>query len=224
MIIGVSGFKSSGKDTVANYLVEKYNFKRISFADPLKDMVAELFDVDRRDLDNPKKKECSLVHCPVPATDGFTKMISEFMVREFRTIDEFPPDVGHVQVFDGILHTFINNWEPLYHTPRSLAILLGSSMRSGKASFWVDKAIFEAKKSNQNVVISDLRYRSECQQLTKEFGKDFITIRLNRFDSSPSTDPSELDLVGFNHDFEVENKGTQEELFRKIEEILNVYV
>lgn len=37
MIIGLSGYAQSGKDTVANILVEKHGFTRIAFADKLRE-------------------------------------------------------------------------------------------------------------------------------------------------------------------------------------------
>jgi hypothetical protein len=36
MIIGLSGWARTGKDTVANYLVEKHDFVKLSFADPMR--------------------------------------------------------------------------------------------------------------------------------------------------------------------------------------------
>lgn len=36
MIIGLSGYAQSGKDTVANYLVKNYGYTKISFADPIR--------------------------------------------------------------------------------------------------------------------------------------------------------------------------------------------
>jgi len=47
MIIGISGFIGSGKDTIANYLVNNYNFSRESFASTLKDIVSATFGWDR---------------------------------------------------------------------------------------------------------------------------------------------------------------------------------
>lgn len=38
-IIGLSGYAQSGKDTVGKYLIEKYGFKRISFADKLREVL-----------------------------------------------------------------------------------------------------------------------------------------------------------------------------------------
>ena len=42
MIIGLSGYAQSGKDTVANILVEKYGYKRIAFADPIRELLYEM--------------------------------------------------------------------------------------------------------------------------------------------------------------------------------------
>ena len=47
MIIGVCGFINSGKDTIADYLVNIHQFRRESFANTLKDAVANIFGWDR---------------------------------------------------------------------------------------------------------------------------------------------------------------------------------
>ena len=36
MIIGLSGYAQTGKDTIAEHLVEHYGFTRIAFADPIR--------------------------------------------------------------------------------------------------------------------------------------------------------------------------------------------
>ena len=51
MIVGVCGLIGSGKDTIASYLIEEHGYQKISFADKLKDSVAELFDWDREMLE-----------------------------------------------------------------------------------------------------------------------------------------------------------------------------
>ena len=43
MIVGICGLIGSGKDTVAEYLVEHHGFQHESFAGPLKDAVAAVF-------------------------------------------------------------------------------------------------------------------------------------------------------------------------------------
>ena len=47
MLIGLCGLIGSGKGTVADTLVEKHNFQKISFADKLKDGVASVFNWPR---------------------------------------------------------------------------------------------------------------------------------------------------------------------------------
>jgi len=47
MIIGFVGFIGSGKDTAADYLVNFHEFRRDSFANTLKDAVANVFGWDR---------------------------------------------------------------------------------------------------------------------------------------------------------------------------------
>ena len=47
MIIGVCGFIGTGKDTIADYLVNIHQFRRESFANTLKDAVSSVFSWDR---------------------------------------------------------------------------------------------------------------------------------------------------------------------------------
>lgn len=51
MIIGITGFIGSGKDTIADYLTTFHGYKRISFAGTLKDAVASVFGWDRELLE-----------------------------------------------------------------------------------------------------------------------------------------------------------------------------
>jgi len=56
MIIGLAGFISCGKGTVADYLVEEYGFHKIAYADRLKDTVATLFAWPRSMLEGNTKE------------------------------------------------------------------------------------------------------------------------------------------------------------------------
>lgn len=50
MIIGLAGYARSGKDTVAQVLVQHYGYTRRAFADPIRDMLYVLNPVMRNEL------------------------------------------------------------------------------------------------------------------------------------------------------------------------------
>lgn len=51
MIIGIAGYKGSGKDTAGSVLTEMFGFEKMSFAAPIKDLVADTFNLSRTMLD-----------------------------------------------------------------------------------------------------------------------------------------------------------------------------
>ena len=50
MLIAIHGFKQSGKDTLADLLVSEYGFKKIAFADKVKEVLHLLFGVPKEHL------------------------------------------------------------------------------------------------------------------------------------------------------------------------------
>ena len=46
MKLAITGEMGSGKTSIAKYLVEKYNFKKFSFADDVKLYATEIFDIN----------------------------------------------------------------------------------------------------------------------------------------------------------------------------------
>jgi len=56
MLIGLCGLIGSGKGTVADILVNEYDFTKISFADSLKNGIATIFDWDRSLLEGDTKE------------------------------------------------------------------------------------------------------------------------------------------------------------------------
>ena len=62
MIVGLVGWIGSGKNTVANILTEKHNFNPDSFAAPLKDATAQIFNWPRKTLEGDTDHSLSLIH------------------------------------------------------------------------------------------------------------------------------------------------------------------
>ena len=46
MLIGLVGQKGVGKDTFADYLIQEYTFEKTHFADPLKESIRHIFDLN----------------------------------------------------------------------------------------------------------------------------------------------------------------------------------
>jgi hypothetical protein len=57
MLIGLVGYKQSGKDTIANWLVENKGYTKRAFAQPIKEICSSLFGITEEQLYNPAKKE-----------------------------------------------------------------------------------------------------------------------------------------------------------------------
>ncbi len=230
-VVAISGWKRSGKDTAAEVLI-KEGYKRVGFADPLKDMVAEEYSIPRSYCDDPKFKESPLMHLPVSPKDDFTLNLSTLLFKEFRTADGLPvPE--YIIDGSGTFLGFMPNKGPfveggkavqLYWTPRALCILKGSVNRAVRSDYWVQAAIESIEidssrlddKQQTTFVISDLRYQSEMSQLKEAFGDNLITVRINRFDTCQSTDASERDLDNGRFDVVIDNKGTIEEFLQKV--------
>lgn len=194
-LLALSGYKGSGKSTVADYLVSAYGYTQISFAAKLKDLVAETYRVPREHLDSPTMKEQPILSLPAIPSDPFTQAIHH-MLRD--------------ELLSG------------YWTPRALCILEGSIKRSVNANFWIRDLLAEIQKNpNRSYVISDLRYKSEADIIKMQLPES-LTLRIERHLSVATTDPSERDLDDYKFDIRMSNKFTKrEDLYRTIDMIFS---
>jgi hypothetical protein len=215
-VIAISGWKRSGKDTSAEYLIKDYGYIRYGFADSLKDLVAEQYGIPRSYCDDPNFKEKPLLDYPVDTSDAFAEVIHRTLIKEFRTFEGDNPYTDFDDWYELLSHK-----KPLFWTPRALCILEGSVKRSANNGFWVQKVIRDIKEQDaRKAVISDLRYRSEVAQLREAFGDDLVTIRVNRFETSPSNDASERDLDKHEFDYTISNVGTVDDLQTELDIIM----
>lgn len=193
-VIALSGWKGSGKDTVADYLVREHGFIRVSFADALKEMVAQQYDVPLEYMHEPSKKEMPLHQYPVIPGDPFSEAIQQLLSAELRS--------G-------------------YWTPRALCILEGSIKRSVYSNYWVRTVVQQIQQApSQNYVVSDMRYVTEADTL-KLLLPNVVTCRVVRWATVDTQDPSErnLDTYVFNHTFD--NTGTRERLYDHVDGIVD---
>lgn len=242
-IFAVSGWKGSGKDMVADYLVRERGFKRVSFADKLKDIVAEQFDVPRTHLDSVQHKEAPILSMPVDPKDEYSRMINEYLYKQFRYADGGAPTgfryengkflgvrlmnvmeteiIGEQETIGEYVRKSVT--EQLYWTPRALAILEGSTKRSANSNYWVERAV-KNLDPDKNYVISDARFKNELAQLNISAPGAVVEVRINRFHDVNSTDASERDLDDYQFENVINNMQdqgvTREAVYAQVEAIL----
>ena len=186
MLIGICGLIGSGKDTVAERLVNEHSYKRDSFAKSLKDAVASMFNWDRDMLEGNTSESREWREKP----DTFW---SERFGREVtpRTIlQQFGTEVMRGQMYDGI---------------------------------WVDSCIGRYK--GQNTVISDTRFINELKTI-REYGGKIICVTRGGLPTKEDmkkrgAHQSEWDWLDSTFDFVIDNNGTKEELFAKVDLIIS---
>jgi len=83
-IILVNGLPRAGKDTFADYLVKYHNYKKLSFATALKDIIAKSFNITLDELDKFKNDNVNLIY---EETNGFNDNLLNFrdLLRRFGT-------------------------------------------------------------------------------------------------------------------------------------------
>lgn len=98
MIVGVCGLIGSGKGTVADILVEEYDFKKISFADSLKDAVAVLFKWPRHLLEGDTEESRFWREQP----DEFWSSETGRLITPRLVLQEFGTECMRQGFYDGI--------------------------------------------------------------------------------------------------------------------------
>lgn len=189
-LICLSGHRGSGKDIMGIHLLASHGYRPISLAAPLKDMTAQLYNLPRSYFDDRDFKDSPIMTLPVDGTDGFSEMI-------------------HHQLRDELSSGF---W-----TPRALLILEGSTKRSVFANYWLRKLVEVVLNSEENFVVTDMRYRNEADTF-KILIPGSINMRIVRDSVSLGTqDPSERDLDSYRFDRVIYNNGTLQDFHTTID-------
>ena len=193
MIVGISGFAGSGKDTLADFLVP-HGFQKISLADPLKKICKDVFDFSDQQLWGPSE---------------YRNLPDKRYRREHSL-------VGNTCICCGQKHQYTHEFQPCYLTPRYALQLLGTEWgRHCYRHIWVDYVVKMAAHY-PNVVVPDVRYLNEINRLQSEGAK---VVRIVRSSSNPRTgmshhssevEQSQIDDNRF--DFVIKNEGTLEDL------------
>ncbi|OBS08948.1 deoxynucleotide monophosphate kinase family protein [Acidihalobacter prosperus] len=193
MILGLTGAAGSGKDTVANYLVSAYGFKRHAFADLLYEEVSAAFDVPfkvlaRRDTKERPMDALKLSRCHKAEFTAY------LMAKEAPKLDA---------VF----------------SPRYILQRWGDFRRAKQPDYFVEPVISDIRAEPQmNHVVSDMRFPNEHAAL---MSLNAFFWRIERTGiSSVSAHISETALAEAVADKTVFNHGTIHDLQRVVDRML----
>lgn len=198
MIIGLSGLKGSGKDTVGAYLVKEHKFERRSFADPLKKSFAALFDIPMWEIENFKNDDTVFV------TVG----------------NKNEPDILKDLTVDATLPNHM--WSPI----RELTFREGLQ-RYGDEShrdvfgtdFWVDLTLpVGGYYTGRAIVVTDVRYINEAARVEELGG---YIVRIERPGSIVDPHSSETEQAQIVPHYKLVNDDSIELLYNEVEKMLD---
>ena len=175
-LIAFSGAARAGKDTLADILVKYHGYKKIAFADPLKEVISKAFNIPLEELysavkDNPYK-------APVKLSEDHIKLLE----------DELSLSLGYEKHRD---KEFISHRDVMQYVGTEIC-------RGEDPNIWL-KMFEKAVSKYSNVVCSDMRLPNE-RSLIKDLGGTTILIKRPGFE--PKNHASEADF-GEDSDYDV---------------------
>jgi len=188
-IIGLCGYKGSGKDTIADMLVINDNFIKIAFADFIRNALKELFDWDDSNFSQ-EKKELPDEYWGVTPRKMCQELGTEFL--RFHCNDLISKDF---KLPNG------DNYSSTFHIKR------------------INKEVIKLLELNKktNIIFSDIRFQDELDYVKKLGGKIIRVSRDDIKKNSYSLHISEKNIYELNNvDYELNNNGTIKDLSKKV--------
>lgn len=202
MIISLSGTIGSGKNTVASYLIEKHNFLEESFAKPLKDSLCSIFLWDRDMLEGKNQKLRNLRE----ETDEWWE--------EKLSIKNFSPRRAMTLIGTDIFRKFLNEDIWIFSLEKRLEKIKDKNIVITDCRF-TNEANFLKSINAKLILIEKNDSRKKLKEIVKEAKKG--NIKAVKILESKNIHISEWDLIDYDFDYVLENNGTIEDLFKKID-------
>ncbi len=184
MIVSLSGVKRSGKSTVASILVNKFAFKEIALADPLRALCSKVFDIPLSTFLSDELKEKQFER-PVFLNEAHLGHILAIIENEWG-FEVTPEASGAMSEFIGVG----------FKHPRQILQIVGTEVIRGSIddNIFLNLADRRIEELNGNVVVSDVRFEVE-QQWAKKQGALMCLIKRPHLKLPSDTHVSENQLT-----------------------------
>ena len=210
MIVGITGFIGSGKDTIADYLVTFKGFRRMSFAEPLKDAISAIFGWDRELLEG---KTVYSRQWREKVDPWWSDRLQIAHLTPRYVLQQWGTEVGRRAFHDDIWIASVEN-----------------KLRNIKDNIVLSDARFpnelKAVKSAGGITVRVNRgdnppWYEAALAINKGFySSGYIEARKKL--EEHNVHASEYSSVGLDHDYYIDNNGTVDDLHRKIDSIINL--
>ena len=229
-LVGISGQAHSGKDLVADKLVKSYGFTKMALADPFKRFGSRVFQFSDQQLWGPSQYRNEIDLRYASFNSPIWNKAQENVENYGRMFVGYVLGESDQKAFEKLKQWFEDlraNHTKL--SPRIMLQMIGSEWgRAYKKDLWINCLINRASGWATPVVVSDIRFKNELEAIKRNGGKVIKLVR-------PETDGaaqdigikghgSESEQLGFTDDqfdFILENTGTLDELFKKVDRIVN---
>lgn len=228
MLIGISGFAGSGKDTLADFFVHNYNFCKVPFADIIKRICKDIYDFSDTQLWGPSEERnkpdkryprthtldtLGVCKCCGKKNDGSLGKVGDCFLTPRYVLQLFGTECGR--------HCYENTW--VNYTLRIAHKLLSEpglmyTQHGGTMPYTV-----HAQEDIHGVVISDVRFKNEIDVIHNNGGQ-IIRVKRSKagLKSAAGKHESEAemkDIPDDAFDMVINNDGTLEDLEKKAHEI-----
>lgn len=234
-IIAFTGRKGSGKDTCANYLIEKYGFQKRNFSTLLKDVVAHVYELPRdrlegilpedrewREQKNPliqdhpmvwESKYLKVLNMVYPFAFDGTNSMSNYRQKYLEMGDKSPAMVL-AELWD-LLHSLndLNNYDRVWSPREALQIIGTEVFRTIYQDTWLNAAFYNLP---ENVVISDLRFSNEGNKILQEGGVIYYVERDLELDANSVHSSENTEALIELCSGTLNNNGSIEDLYAKL--------
>jgi hypothetical protein len=210
MIVGVSGFIGSGKDTIADYLITFKGFKRLSYAGPLKDAVASIFGWERDLLEGTTKYSREW-------RDQVDPWWSERLDIKHLTprwvLQQWGTEVGRRAFHDDI---WIASIENQLRTAKDDIVISDCRFPNELKSIKKMGGITIRVYRGENPAWYDAAVAYSKGYYSKEYPEAMKVLEAHNVHAS------EYSSVGLDYDYYVDNNNTIDELHKRIDSIINL--